>query len=93
MIKGFSCKQTKRLFEDREPTGFLVPIGTVALRKLQHLHQAKSLKDLRAIPGNKFHLLKEDRLGQHGIWINKQYRVCFIWEKGDAYNVEIVDYH
>jgi proteic killer suppression protein len=93
MLKSFSCKKTRRLFEKREATGFLIPIGKVALRNLQHIHRAKSLQDLAAIPGNRLHALKKDRLGQHSISINEQYRICFEWSDGDAYKVEITDYH
>ena len=57
------------------------------------LHRAGSLKDLRVPPGNRLEALKGDRAGQHSIRINDQFRVCFIWKSGDAFEVEIVDYH
>ena len=57
------------------------------------LHAAPSLEALMLNPGNKLHTLKEDRKGQYAIRINKQWRVCFEWQDGNAYNVEIVDYH
>ena len=57
------------------------------------LDAAKKLVDLRVPPGNKLHPLEDDRAGQHGIMINDQFRICFVWRDGDAYGVEIVDYH
>ncbi len=57
------------------------------------LHHAKEIQDLKALPGNKYEKLTKDRKGQSSIKINDQYRVCFKWYQGDAYNVEIVDYH
>ena len=62
-------------------------------RKLLHLHNARSLNDLRAPPGNRLEALTGARAGQHGIRINDQWRVCFVWRDGDAHDVEIVDYH
>lgn len=64
----------------------------VALRKLLLVHRAKSLHDLKG-PGLGLEALKNDRRGQHAIRINDQYRVCFVWKGGDAYDVEITDYH
>jgi len=57
------------------------------------LHAAKRLTDLKVPPGNRLHPLKDDRAGQHSININDQWRICFVWHEGDAYNVEITDYH
>jgi proteic killer suppression protein len=54
---------------------------------------AKKLDDLKVPPGNKLHALEGDRDGQHAIWVNDQFRVCFTWQDGDAYGVEITDYH
>jgi len=64
-----------------------------AYRKLLMLDSAVELGDLRVPPGNRLEALKGDRKGQHSIRINNQWRVCFVWEDGNAYNVEIVDYH
>ena len=64
-----------------------------AYRKLMQIHNARSLDDLRAPPGNRLEALKRDRRGQHSIRINDQWRVCFRWQDGDAYDVEIADYH
>jgi proteic killer suppression protein len=64
-----------------------------ARKRLMVLHAAPSLDALMLNPGNKFHALKGDRKGQFAISINKQWRVCFEWHEGNAFNVEIVDYH
>jgi len=65
----------------------------VANRKLIQLHNASSLEDLRSPPGSRLEALSGDRKGHHSIRINDQWRVCFRWSKGDACDVEIVDYH
>ena len=65
----------------------------VALRKLRMLDAAEKLDDLRVPPGNRLERLRGDRSGQHSIRINDQWRICFRWQAGDAYDVEIVDYH
>jgi len=65
----------------------------VALRKLNYLHAANQLVDLRVPPANRLEKLKGDRKGQYSIRINRKWRVCFEFKDGDAYNVEIVDYH
>lgn len=65
----------------------------VAYRKLRMLHNSKTINDLRIPPANRLEKLKGDREGQYSIRINDQYRVCFEWKEGDAYQVEIVDYH
>jgi len=63
------------------------------MRKLQQLHAATSLEFLRIPPGNRLELLSGDRAGQYSIRINDQWRVCFVWDGRDAWEVEIVDYH
>jgi proteic killer suppression protein len=65
----------------------------VALRKLRMLNRAETLNDLRVPPANRLEALKGDRQGQHSIRINDRWRICFRWDGGDAYDVEIVDYH
>ena len=65
----------------------------IGKRKLVQLHHARSLDDLRALPGNRLETLAGNREGQHSIRINDQLRVCFVWRDGDAFDVEIVDYH
>jgi proteic killer suppression protein len=93
MIKSFRDKQTERLFS-RRPLKKLGPqVQRVALRKLLILDAAVTLDDLRVPPGNRLEKLVGDRQGQHSIRINDQWRICFEWSDGDAYEVEIVDYH
>ena len=92
MIKGFRCRDTQAIFENRSPKRF-ISIASVAERKLQMLDSAKTIADLRSPPGNRLEALKGDRKGGWSIRINDQWRVCFRFEAGDAYDVEIVDYH
>ena len=68
-------------------------IQQVALRKLRMLDQSVTVQDLRVPPANRLEKLTHDRAGQYSIRINDQWRICFEWRNGDAYNVEIVDYH
>lgn len=68
-------------------------IQVVARRKLRMLNNAATLEDLRVPPANRLEALKGVRKGQHGIRINDQWRVCFRWKEGDAFDVTIVDYH
>ena len=65
----------------------------MALRKLRMLDAAVGLEDLRVPPGNRLERLHGDRAGQHSIRVNDRWRICFHWRNGDAYDVEIVDYH
>lgn len=92
MIKTFANNDTQALFEGTRVRRW-VNIEAVARRKLVQLHAAATLDFLRVPPGNRLEALKGDRAGQHSIRVNDQFRVCFTWLDGDAYNVEIVDYH
>jgi proteic killer suppression protein len=92
MIVTFRSKQAERLFKRDAVKGF-ASIQRVALRKLQQLHFATQLSDLAAPPGNRLEPLKGDRAGQFSIRVNDQWRICFVWRDGNAYDVEIVDYH
>jgi proteic killer suppression protein len=92
MISTFKCSDTEALFNGKRVARF-VNIQVVALRKLAMLNQAESLGDLRIPPNNRLEQLKRDRVGQWSIRINDQWRVCFYFEGGHAYDVEIVDYH
>jgi proteic killer suppression protein len=92
MIKSFGCPETARLAEDRSSRKFQ-SIERVARRKLEMLAAAKKLEDLRCPPGNRLEALKGNRVGQHSIRINDQWRLCFRWHHEEAYDVEIVDYH
>lgn len=92
VIRSFRCKKTEALFQDVDVRAFRA-IERVARRKLLLLHRAREIRDLRMPPGNRLEALKGDRAGQYSIRINEQWRLCFVWEDGDAYGVEIVDYH
>ena len=92
MIRSFRCKDTEKLFNDR-PVKRFAGFERVARRKLEMVDAATALDDLRQPPGNRLEVLKKDRRGQHSIRINKQWRVCFKWRNGSAFDVEIVDYH
>jgi proteic killer suppression protein len=92
MIKSFRSPDTEALFEDRLVTRFRA-VERPARRKLLYLHRAQSLRDLMAPPGNRLEALKGERKGQHSIRVNDQWRICFRWSDGHAYDVEIVDYH
>ncbi len=92
MIRSFQSDETATLFQDQFVRRFQ-SIERVARRKLLFLHEAKRLEDLKAPPGNHLEALKGDRAGTYSIRINDQWRICFAWRDGDAYNVEIVDYH
>ena len=93
MIRTFRHKETERLFRREPVKEFPPPVQRVALRRLLLLDAAESLDDLRVPPGNRLEKLRGDRKGQYSIRINDQWRVCFRWEDGDAYEVEITDYH
>lgn len=85
--------QTERIWNGLRSRHVPADIQARALRKLRLLNRARSLDDLRNPPGNGLHPLKRDRAGQHAIWINDQWRICFVFKDGNAYDVEIVDYH
>ena len=92
MIKSFRDRDTERLFRDhfvKRYTG----IARQARRKLLLLNAVRSLEELRSPPGNALEALRGDRQGQYSIRINDQWRICFRWIDGNAWNVEIVDYH
>jgi proteic killer suppression protein len=92
VIRSFRDKDAEAIFEGRIPRRFRVG-ARVIQRKLEQLNAAYQLKDLTIFPGNRLEGLKGDREGQHSIRINDKLRVCFVWRDGDAYEVEIVDYH
>lgn len=92
MIKSFQDKHTEQ-FNDGDHVARFEAVHKVALRKLDMLAAAHSLEDLRQPPNNRLEALKGDRRGQYSIRINDQFRICFEWRDGHAFNVEIVDYH
>jgi proteic killer suppression protein len=92
MIKSFRSMETERLFAYEHSKRF-ASIERVALRKLLQLHAATELNILASPPGNRLETLSGDRVGQHSIRINDQWRICFKWRNGNCYDVEIVDYH
>jgi len=92
VIKSFRSAEAETLFGD-QPVARFRAIERPARRKLLYLSQARGLQDLLVPPGNRLEALKGDRKGQHSIRINDQWRICFRWLDGHAYDVEIVDYH
>ena len=93
MIRGLRDAETEKVFE-RERSRKLPPnVQRRAHRKLLLLDAAEGLQDLRIPPGNRLERLSGDRAGQYRIRINDQWRLCFRWDRGDAYDVEITDYH
>jgi toxin HigB-1 len=93
MIRSFRDRDTERLAARQRVKQWSPELSKAALRKLAMLDAAEELSDLRVPPGNRLERLKGDRQGQHSIRINDQRRICFRWEAGNAYDVEIVDYH
>ncbi|UJB71660.1 type II toxin-antitoxin system RelE/ParE family toxin [Acaryochloris sp. 'Moss Beach'] len=93
MIQTFKEKETQKVFERKRSRKLPSDIQQVALRKLRMLNRAETLQDLRVPPANRLERLVGDRKGQYSIRINDQWRICFVWQDGDALDVEIVDYH
>ena len=93
VIQSFKDKETERVFNRQRSAKLPHNIQQVALRKLRMLNRALTLNDLRVPPANRLEKLKGSREGQHSIRINNQWRICFEWLDGDAYEVEIIDYH
>ncbi len=93
MILAFADPETERIWRGLKSRAYPPDIQKRALDKLKLINRAKTLDDLRNPPGNRLHALKDDRAGQHSISINMQWRICFVWKDGNAYDVEITDYH
>jgi proteic killer suppression protein len=93
VIKSFKCRETERLFGGRFSRRLPRDVQRLAARKLEILAAAGSLDTLILPPSNRLEKLKGNRSGQHSIRINDQWRICFVWNDGDAMEVEIVDYH
>ena len=93
MIQTFADHATEELFRTGKAKRVPADVARRALRKLEAIDVATQLTDLRVPPGNRLHALKNDRAGQHSISVNDQWRLCFRFEDGDAYDVEFCDYH
>ncbi len=93
MIRSFRSKEAEKVFNRQRSSRLPQDIQQVALRKLRMLKRAMALQDLRVPPANRLEKLSGDRAEQYSIRTNDQWRICFEWRAGDAYNVEIVDYH
>ena len=93
MIRSFKDKDTEAIFNGRFVRRIPKQVAPLAARKLNQVHAAGSLDDLRIPPGNRLEALKGDRKGQHSIRINDQWRICFRWTNAGPDAVEIVDYH
>ena len=93
MILSFRDKETERLWQSGKSRRFPADLRRRAFYKLAILNAAVALDNLKVPPGNQLEALRGDRAGQHSIRINDQYRICFAWREGNAFEVEIVDYH
>lgn len=93
MIKTFADKRTQSLYVDGKHRSIPPDIRNRAIRKLEYIDLATCLEDLKVPPGNRLHSLSGDREGQYSISIKDQWRLCFCFSEGDAYEVEITDYH
>ena len=88
-----SLDNTERIFNGRFSRKLPNDIQRVAAKKLEMLHAASQLNSLKIPPKNRLEKLKGKRSGQHSIRVNEQWRICFVWKRGDAYDADIVDYH
>jgi proteic killer suppression protein len=93
MIKSFADRDTERLFDRERVRRYPAELHRTMLRKLVAIDAAPTLEDLSVPPGNRLEKLRGDRAGQHSIRVNDQWRICFWWKDGDAFDVELVDYH
>ncbi|MBM3746853.1 MAG: hypothetical protein FJW34_13755 [Acidobacteria bacterium] len=93
MLASFRDRFTEEFWRAGHSRRFGSGLSKAARRKLAQLHFATTINDLRAPPGNRLEALSGDRRGQHSIRINDQWRICFVWREGNAYDVEITDYH
>ena len=93
MIASFRDADTEQLWQRGQSRRIPANLRKRALKKLFLLHASVALDNLNVLPGNRLEALHGQRKGQHSIRINDQYRICFVWREGNAYDVEIVDYH
>ena len=91
-IRSFRCTDTQSLYDGKKPRRFR-NIEAGAQRKLQMLDDAEELRDLGSPPGNRLEALSGNRVGQHSIRVNDQWRMCFVWTAAEPESIEIVDYH
>ncbi len=93
VIKTFADRRTEELFRTGKAKRLPSDVARRAVRKLDAVHAATRVDDLRVPPGNRLHRLKGDSAGQHAVAVNDHWRICFRFEKGDAWDVEFCDYH
>jgi proteic killer suppression protein len=93
MIKSFKCKETEKLFNGKFSRKLPQDLQRVAARKLEMLAAVMRVESLKIPPSNHLETLSGDRAGQYSIRLNKQWRICFVWQEGHVFEVEIVDYH
>ena len=93
MIKTFADRRTQELYVHGKAKRVPIELAKRAALKLEYVDLAIRLDDLRVPPGNRLHALEGDRIGQHSIAVNDQWRICFRFVDGDAYDVEFCDYH
>jgi proteic killer suppression protein len=93
VIRSFASKETEKIFNRQRSRKLPQDIQQIALRKLRMINRAVTINDLRVPPANRLEKLSGDREGQYSIRINQQWRICFRWQKGNAYEVEVADYH
>lgn len=93
MIRSFGDKRTAQIWDEQYDKSVDRAVQRATLRKLEMLHAARDVEDLRVPPGDRLEQLKGDRVGQHSIRVNDQWRICFVWRDGAADRVELVDYH
>ena len=91
--KSFASTETERIWNGQRSRSLSLEVQRIGRRKLRMINNAQDLRDLRIPLGNRLEQLKGDRAGQHSVRINRQYRIFFRWEDGDAYDIEIVDYY
>lgn len=93
MIQTFADKETQQVFVTGKSKRLPPDLMKRAIRRLEYIHLAKTLDDLKVPPSNRLHTLKDNRKGQYSISINKKWRICFRFIDGHAYDVEVMDYH
>lgn len=93
MIRSFGSEGTERIWQEQYVKRVDRTVQRAVLRKLELIHAANDVEDLRIPPGNRLEQRVGDRRGQHSIRVNAQWRICFVWREGGADDVELVDYH